>query len=44
MKKVQILLSDRFPMNNNIRLLRYQQKIEILKQKPNTTFSITLYL
>nr|WP_282563709.1 hypothetical protein [Providencia stuartii] len=44
MKKAKILPSDKFPMNNNVRRLRYQQKRKALKQNPNTTFPITLYL
>jgi hypothetical protein len=43
MQKVKILSSERFPMNNNVRRLRYLQKLETLKRNGNYQFPVTLY-
>ncbi len=43
MQKAKILSSERFPMNNNVRPLRYLQKLEALKRNVNHQFPITLY-
>lgn len=43
MQKAKILSSERFPMNNNVRRLRYLQKLEALKRNVNHQFPITLY-
>uniref|UniRef100_A0A3B0M3D8 Uncharacterized protein n=1 Tax=Arsenophonus endosymbiont of Trialeurodes vaporariorum TaxID=235567 RepID=A0A3B0M3D8_9GAMM len=43
MQKAKILSSERFPMNNNVRRLRYLQKLEALKRNCNHQFTVTVY-
>lgn len=43
MQKVKILSSEQFPMNNNVRRLRYLQKLEVLKRNGNHQFPVTVY-
>ncbi|WP_339053076.1 hypothetical protein [Arsenophonus endosymbiont of Crataerina pallida] len=43
MQKAKILSSERFPMNNNVRRLRYLRKLEVLKRNANHQFPVTLY-
>ncbi|MDR5615530.1 MULTISPECIES: hypothetical protein [unclassified Arsenophonus] len=43
MQKAKILSSERFPMNNNVRRLRYLQKLEALKRNSNHQFPVTVY-
>ncbi|MFS1583677.1 MAG: hypothetical protein ACL7AY_15450 [Candidatus Arsenophonus phytopathogenicus] len=43
MQKVKILSSERFPMNNHVRRLRYLQKLEALKRNVNQQFPVTVY-
>ncbi|WGM17022.1 hypothetical protein QE193_09665 [Arsenophonus nasoniae] len=43
MQKAKILSSERFPMNNNVRRIRYVQKLEALKRNGNHQFPVTIY-
>ncbi|CED78228.1 Conserved hypothetical protein [Candidatus Hamiltonella defensa (Bemisia tabaci)] len=43
MQKAKILSSERFPMNNHVRRLRYLQKLEALKRNANRQFTINVY-
>ncbi|MBC8950228.1 hypothetical protein [Xenorhabdus sp. TS4] len=42
--KPKIMPVDKYPINNAVRRLRWQRKLEELQRNPASKFPITLYL